>query len=113
MYQKQKKDMIMPVQTITAQEAREIMMDYPSAIILDVRRPEEYAAVRIPDAINIPLARLAYDMPRLIPRQDVRLLVYCRSGMRSYTAANELVAMGYTHVYDFGGILTWPYEKTM
>jgi rhodanese-related sulfurtransferase len=33
--------------------------------------------------------------------------VYCRSGRRSELAAKELIQLGYTNVYDFGGILDW------
>jgi rhodanese-related sulfurtransferase len=38
------------------------------------------------------------------------ILVYCRSGRRSAGASRELIKMGYTQVYDFGGIINWPYE---
>ena len=38
------------------------------------------------------------------------VLVYCRSGNRSREASEKLIAMGYKHVYDFGGIDTWQYE---
>ena len=37
-------------------------------------------------------------------------LIYCRSGVRSVTAAVALEKMGYTHLANFGGILDWPYE---
>ena len=36
--------------------------------------------------------------------------VYCRSGNRSAQAAAKLIKMGYTNVYDFGGIKNWTYE---
>lgn len=38
------------------------------------------------------------------------LLVYCRSGRRSKTAAETLIGLGYTNIYEFGGIIDWPYE---
>ena len=38
------------------------------------------------------------------------ILVYCRSGRRSIEAAGKLAKMGYTNIYDFGGIIDWPYE---
>ena len=37
-------------------------------------------------------------------------MVYCRSGNRSAQAAEKLIKMGYTNVYDFGGIKNWTYE---
>lgn len=43
-------------------------------------------------------------------RKDSKILVYCRSGNRSATAAKILISMGYTNVYDFGGINDWAYE---
>lgn len=37
-------------------------------------------------------------------------LVYCRTGIRSKQASNKLVKLGYQNIYDFGGIVDWPYE---
>lgn len=45
----------------------------------------------------------------MIDKDDV-LLVHCRTGVRSKEASDKLVALGYTKVYDFGGIADWPYE---
>jgi rhodanese-related sulfurtransferase len=36
--------------------------------------------------------------------------VYCRSGNRSKTASAALAELGYSNIYEFGGINTWPYE---
>ena len=38
------------------------------------------------------------------------IFVYCRSGRRSVTASEALVKLGYTKVYNLGGIINWPYE---
>ena len=46
----------------------------------------------------------------VIPEKSATVLVYCRSGNRSKTAAAALAELGYTDVYEFGGINTWPYE---
>lgn len=46
----------------------------------------------------------------VIPEKDSTVLVYCRSGNRSKTAASALAELGYTGIYEFGGITTWPYE---
>ncbi len=45
-----------------------------------------------------------------IPTRDATVLVYCRSGNRSQTASAALAQLGYTQVYEFGGIQDWPYE---
>ena len=46
----------------------------------------------------------------VIPEMDSTVLVYCRSGNRSKTASSALAELGYTNIYEFGGINTWPYE---
>ena len=47
---------------------------------------------------------------KVIPEKDSTVLVYCRSGNRSKTASSALAELGYTNIYEFGGINTWPYE---
>ena len=46
----------------------------------------------------------------VIPEKDPTVLLCCRSGNRSKAAADTLVKLGYTKVYEFGGINTWPYD---
>jgi len=38
------------------------------------------------------------------------ILIYCRTGNRSKQAAGKLAAMGYTNIYEFGGIVDWKGE---
>ena len=49
-------------------------------------------------------------MPEALPDKESTLLIYCRSGRRSKDAAQKLLALGYQSVYDFGGVIDWPYE---
>jgi rhodanese-related sulfurtransferase len=58
----------------------------------------------------IPNESIGKTRPELLPDLEAEILIYCRSGNRSAQAAKKLIAMGYTKVYDFGGILDWPYE---
>jgi rhodanese-related sulfurtransferase len=95
---------------ITAQEAKEIMDSEDNVAIVDVRTAQEYAEGHIPDAILIPGTQIRDLAPDLLPDLDQTILVYCRSGNRSETAARILIDMGYTNVLDFGGILDWPFE---
>ena len=46
----------------------------------------------------------------VIPDKDATYLLYCRTGRRSAEAAVTLMELGYSDVYDFGGIYDWPYE---
>lgn len=95
---------------ITAQQAKAMRDSNHSAVYLDVRTPEEYQDGHLPDAVNLPLDTIGQQAEALFPDKDTVLLVYCRSGRRSQAAAQALVAMGYTDVYDFGGIIDWPFD---
>lgn len=93
------------------QEAAKEMMDTQDVIILDVREQEEYDSGHIPGAVLLPVGTIDEDAAaEVIPEKDSTLLVYCRSGNRSRTAASALAELGYTNIYEFGGINTWPYE---
>ena len=97
-------------QQITQEEAKE-MMDTQEVIILDVREQDEYDSDHIPDAVLLPVGTIDENTAaEVIPEKDSTVLVYCRSGNRSKTASETLVGLGYTNIYEFGGINTWPYE---
>ncbi|HWR23201.1 MAG TPA: rhodanese-like domain-containing protein [Feifaniaceae bacterium] len=85
-------------------------MDEGEAVVVDVRTKEEYEAGHIPGAILIPNETIEGEPPEELPDKGARILIYCRSGNRSYQAALKLLELGYDFVYDFGGINGWPYE---
>ena len=95
---------------INAEEARKIMDTESGYIILDVRTQEEYDEAHIPGAIVIPNTEIEARAESELPDKDQMILVYCRSGRRSKLAAEILVELGYTNIYEFGGIIDWPYE---
>ena len=97
-------------QKITAAQAKSRIDSGDRVIILDVRTAEEYQAGHIPDAILVPNETIADQAPEQLADLNAEILIYCRSGNRSAQAANKLIALGYTNVYDFGGIIDWPYE---
>lgn len=97
-------------QQITQEEAREMMARDDGHVIVDVRRQDEYDAGHIPGAILIPNESITTDRPAELPDPDQIILIYCRSGNRSKQAAQKLFDMGYTNVYEFGGINTWTGE---
>ena len=97
-------------QKISQEEARE-MMEAGDVIVLDVREQEEYDSGHIPGAVLLPLGAIdGESAAEVIPEKDATVLVYCRSGSRSKRAAKALAELGYTGVYEFGGIMTWPYD---
>ena len=95
---------------ISAADAKARMDSGDTIVILDVRTQEEYDAGHIAGAILVPNETIADKQPQLLPDLDAEILVYCRSGNRSAQAAKKLIAIGYTNVVDFGGIIDWPYE---
>lgn len=97
-------------QQITQEVAKE-MMDTQEVVILDVREQHEYDSGHIPGAVLLPVGTITEDTAAaVIDELDTVVLVYCRSGNRSKTASQSLVDLGYTNVYEFGGINDWPYE---
>ena len=97
-------------QQITQEEAGE-MMNEADVTILDVREQDEYDSGHIPGAVLLPVGTIDEETAAsVIPEKDSVTLVYCRSGNRSKKAAAELAELGYTEIYEFGGIITWPYE---
>ena len=96
--------------SITMDEAVTMMAQETGYIILDVRRPDEYAAGHIPNAINVPNESIGTDEIPELPDKDQLIMVYCRSGRRSKEASEKLVKLGYTNIVEFGGILDWKGE---
>ena len=97
-------------QQITQEEAKD-MMDTQEVIVLDVREQDEFDSGHIPGAVLLPVGTIAEDTAAaVIDDPDTVVLVYCRSGNRSKTASQALADLGYTNVYEFGGINDWPYE---
>ena len=80
------------------------------AIIIDVRNPQEFQQGHIPGAVLLPLDQLEDEVAYLIIAYDQIIYVYCQSGRRSALAAAILQEMGYTAVYDLGGIIDWSGE---
>ncbi len=97
-------------QSITPEEAMQRLDSDEEIVLLDVRTPEEYAEGHIPESHLIPLQTLEKEAPLQLADKDVPIFVYCRSGNRSLEAAKILVELGYTQVYDLGGIIDWPYD---
>ena len=75
-------------------------------ILLDVREPYEFAAMRIAGSINVPRGILesaceyGYEetVPELVTAREREIVVICRSGFRSVLSAFNMQQMGYTRV---------------
>jgi len=85
-------------------------------LLLDVREPAEFAALRIPGSINVPRGVLEqscewdYDetVPELVARREREIVVICRSGKRSALAADVMREMGFADVASLKlGVRGW------
>jgi len=74
-------------------------------ILVDVRESSEVAQGVIPGAVHIPLGQLQSRLNEL--PKDQTIVVYCRSGNRSRTAASTLKTAGYANLLDLGGVMQW------
>ena len=92
---------------ITQEEAKEMMTKNDGHVIVDVRRQDEYDEGHIPGAVLIPNESITDKQPEQLPDLNHVILIYCRSGRRSKEASQKLADMGYTNIYEFGGINTW------
>ena len=78
----------------------------PDGQLVDVREPIEVASGSLPGAVNVPLGELPSRLDELDRTRRVVLL--CRSGARSTTAAQMLTAAGFGDVVNLeGGMLAF------
>ncbi|WP_426491691.1 rhodanese-like domain-containing protein [Hymenobacter sp. 102] len=81
----------------------------PGALLLDVRRPDEFARGHLPGALNVEVTASDFAQRVATLNPDRPVCVYCRSGARSATAARQLSQAGFSTVAHLvGGILDWP-----
>ena len=77
-----------------------------TALLIDVREPDEFAADHAENAKNIPLGDL--EAGKLTEAtKTVKVYVYCRSGKRAGVAKTALEKQGYTNVENLGGLSDW------
>ena len=98
---------------ITAHERKKMLDELgDKVLLLDVRHAHEYEWGHIPGAVLLDNDDIEEGIrPESLPEDlDHPIIIYCRSGVRSHYAMLKLQAAGYTHVYDMGGIIDWPYE---
>ena len=94
--------------SISMDEGLKMMAESLEYILLDVRRPDEFAAGHIPGAVLFTNELMTKaDAEKLLPNKNQRIYVYCRSGRRSKEASQKLVDYGYSNVIEIGGILDY------
>lgn len=95
---------------VTPDETLELLNKESEIYLIDVRTKAEYDTGYIKGALNIPLDVIEAEVQAKYSDKDTPLILYCRSGNRSNQALKKLEALGYTRIYDAGGIINWPYE---
>lgn len=95
---------------ISSTEVQQILSTSSStALIIDVRTPEEFSNGHIPKAINIPLQVLKDSILSKNLDKHTKIILYCSTGVRSKKAGEILDSIGFHNIYQLGGINKWPY----
>lgn len=97
--------------SISAKEAHAQLLSDTSIILLDVRTPQEHNAERIGNTPLIPVDELEQRIHELDTYKDRTIIVYCRSGNRSGSAASILHKHGFKVINMQGGIIRWKAEQ--
>jgi len=85
-----------------------LLINREDAHIVDVREADEFAAGHLPEARNIPLAKLADRVSEIEKFKDKPVIVCCAAGMRSAKGCGELGKLGFSRVYSLaGGVDAW------
>jgi rhodanese-related sulfurtransferase len=94
------------VPAVSPQEAAARLADGSGALLVDVREPHEFGALRVDGAVLLPISRFGVAF-RELPT-DRPLLLFCRSGNRSAMATDFLRQHGFPDAHNVtGGILAW------
>ncbi len=101
-----------PEWEITPREARAVVG--AGGVLIDCRRPDEWAASRIEGAILVPLHEMASRLNELGAHSEKQVVVHCRSGKRSLQATDILRKAGFDSVRSMaGGIELWNADPTL
>ena len=96
-----------PVEEIEPFEAQQ-EIEGGDVVLIDTREPHEYQEAHLDGGKLVPPGLLADEIAIAAPDKSARTIIYCRSGNRSYKAAEQMEALGYTDVASMaGGILAW------
>jgi rhodanese-related sulfurtransferase len=78
------------------------------ALVIDVRKPEEFEKGHIVNARNVPLERVQQDDNAIAKQKSKILLAVCADGATAGRAAGHLRKTGYEHAFSLkGGIAGW------
>ena len=87
-------------------DADELMMDIPhdkNLVVIDVRRPSEYADGHLKDAVNLTLSEMTDPLSMANLEDEQNLYVHCAGGYRSVIASSLLKRQGYHNLRNVAG----------
>lgn len=95
---------------ISPKEAKKMLSERNDIIIIDVRGESEYRQGHIKNSKLIPLEYLKSNIINQVPNKSSTIFIYCKTGKKSKIGYEYLKELGYSNVYNMGGIMDWPYE---
>jgi len=95
---------------LSATDAYELIASGTDVVIVDVRSEMEFLAGHIADSVLLPVDEIADRAEDILLDKDAVILVICQFGNRSQVASQMLANLGFLHIYDMGGIMSWPGE---
>ncbi|KAJ1382725.1 Rhodanese-like domain-containing protein [Ochromonadaceae sp. CCMP2298] len=94
------------IETISASQLKALQKE--GITIIDIRTPSEYLDGHIPNVPNIDFRNAQFIEQISMIEKDQPIIIHCASGGRSKTAANQLIKIGFSKVYDYeGGFYDW------
>jgi len=94
------------INEIDSESLHERIATGDDVLLVDIRTPAEIAQGAIPDAMRLPMHLIPIRINELPKDRD--LVLYCRSGARSYQACAYMMQQGYDRVLNLrGGIIAW------
>jgi rhodanese-related sulfurtransferase len=94
------------INEIDSESLHERIASGEDVLLVDIRTPAEIAQGAIPDALHLPMHLIPIRINEL--PKDREVVLYCRSGARSYQACAYMMQQGYDRVLNLrGGIIAW------
>ena len=94
--------------SVSMENGLKMFSESENAVLLDVRRIDEYNAGHIPGSILLTNETITQEnAKKILPSKTAKIFVYCRSGRRSKEASQKLASYGYENVIEIGGILDY------
>ena len=94
---------------LSAEEMKAMIDSEKNKCIIDLRSEDEYQQGHIAGSINLPLHDIK-QIADIVRDLQTPLFICCQSGRHSVIARTVLLYLGYTQVWNIGGMQDWPYE---